>query len=127
MSVIIATAALSLYNSPKGICNCIFALLELLRCLQQDLLSVVDKYAVIGVELEVELPVVNLFEAKYQNDKAAILANILQCWMDNYSRDSYIQDISAALGAVQEYDLAEVISNKHLKKLGKRKAINIVS
>ncbi len=73
----------------------------------------VDKYAIIGVQLEVELPVVNLFEAKYQNDKAAILANILQCWMDNYSRDSYIQDISAALGAVQEYDLAEVIRQKY--------------
>ncbi len=60
----------------------------------------VDKYAVIGVELEVELPVIYLLEAKYKEDKTTILANILQCWMDNYSRDSYIQDISAALGAV---------------------------
>ena len=85
----------------------------LLQSLLQDLRSVEEKYAAIGVELEVGLFHISLLESKYQDDKRNIFTEVLHCWLDNYSRDDYIQYLCAALKAVNEPAVAERIQTKY--------------
>ena len=59
-------------------------------------------------------------EAKYQDNKAKIFSEVLQCWMDNCSRGDYIHDVCSALEAVGEADLAESLSKKYSHIDGKR-------
>ena len=93
-----------------------------LRSLLQDLRSVEEKYATIGVELELGLSQIHLLESKYQDDKRKIFTEVLHCWLDNYSRDDYIQDLCGALKAVDETSIAEEIHAKYFMKDGENYA-----
>ena len=92
----------------------------LLQSLLQDLRSVEEKYATVGVELEVGMFHISLLESKYQDDKRKIFTEVLHCWLDNYSRDDFIQDLCGALTAVDEPNVAERISLKYSQRKGNK-------
>ena len=90
----------------------VYFIIGLLQSLLQDLRSVEENYATIGMELELGLSQINLLESK--------------CWLDNYSRDDFIKDLSGALKAVGEASIAEEIYTKNFIKDGENYVLYIL-